>query len=180
LTMSYPQQPPYVYQQNPSGASMDPFASRRNSVGSAYSHASNSSVGSGMSVSIGGMPHASYAQGPRPAPSILSEHGDGRYADHNRGGSRAGSAMSQVRPLICILLALRCELRAQYNIGVDPSGWTTKPEADDFLHDPRSEKKGRIASGLSRRGLMNIGCLVLVVLLIVGGSCVLPSLSLLI
>ncbi|KAJ7923654.1 glycoside hydrolase family 16 protein [Mycena leptocephala] len=141
--MSYPQQPPYVYQQNPSGASMDPFASRRNSVGSAYSHASNSSVGSGMS-------------GPRPAPSILSEHGDGRYADHNRGGSRAGSAMSQ------------------YNIGVDPSGWTTKPEADDFLHDPRSEKKGRVASGLSRRGLMNIGCLVLVVLLIVGGSVAYP------
>jgi hypothetical protein len=60
---------------------------------------------------------------------------------------------------------------------VDPAGWTTKPEADDFLHDPRSEKKGR-GKGLSRRGIMNIGCLVLLVLLIVGGSCVLSSLSL--
>ncbi|KAJ6495846.1 glycoside hydrolase family 16 protein [Mycena vulgaris] len=150
--MSYPQQPPYSYQQNPSGASMDPFASRRNSVGSAYSHASNSSVGSGMPASVGGMPHAAYAQGPRPAPSILSDHGDGRYADHSRSGSGAGS------------------VRSQYNIGVDPTGWTTKPEADDFLHDPRSEKKGRVTKGLSRRALMIIGCLVVfVILLIVGG-----------
>lgn len=72
----------------------DPFASPRNSVGSAYSHTSQSSVGSGVSESVGGMPHASYAQGPRPAPSILSEHRDGRYADH----SREGSVVSQVRP----------------------------------------------------------------------------------
>ncbi|KAJ7312591.1 glycoside hydrolase family 16 protein [Mycena albidolilacea] len=153
--MSYPQQPPHSYQPNPSGASMDPFASRRNSVGSAYSHATQSSVGSGMSVSIGGVPQALYAQGPRPAPSILSDHGDGRYADHSRSVSRAGSAASQ------------------YNIGVDPAGWTTKPEADDFLHDPRTEKKGR-GKGLSRRGIMNIGCLVLLVLLIVGGSVAYP------
>ncbi|KAJ7114369.1 beta-glucan synthesis-associated [Mycena epipterygia] len=144
--MSYPQQPPYTYQPNPSGASMDPFASRRNSVGSAYSHASKSSVGE--------MPYASYAQGPRPAPSILSNHSD-RYADH-RSGSRAGSAMSQ------------------YNLGVDPAGWTTKPEADDFLHDPRSENKGRVAKGLGRHRLMKIGCIVLVILLIVGGSIAYP------
>ncbi|KAJ7473211.1 glycoside hydrolase family 16 protein [Mycena latifolia] len=151
--MSYPQQPPYSYQQNPSGASMDPFASRRNSAGSAYSHNSQSSVGSGTSASIGGMPHALYAQGPRPAPSILSDHGDGRYADHSRSGSRAGSAASH------------------YNLGVDPTGWTTKPEADDFLHDPRSEKTGRVAKGPNRRARMYIGCLVLLILLIVGGAC---------
>ncbi|KAJ7733388.1 glycoside hydrolase family 16 protein [Mycena maculata] len=135
--MSYPQQPPYSYQPNPS---MDPFASRRNS------HASKSSVGS---VSAGGMPYASYAQGPRPAPSILSDHGDGRYVDH----SRVGSVMSQ------------------YNLGMDPAGWTTKPEADDFLHDPRSEKKVRVARGLSRQ---KIACLVLVILLIVGGAVAYP------
>ncbi|KAF8181436.1 beta-glucan synthesis-associated protein-domain-containing protein [Mycena galopus ATCC 62051] len=157
--MSYPQQPPHSYQPNPSGASMqDPFASRRNSVASAYSHASNSSVGSGMSASVGGVPQASYAYGPRPAPSILSDHGDGQYPDH-RSGSRAGSVTSHQSP---------------YNIGVDPAGWTTKPEADDFLHDPRSEKKGRGAKGLSRRGLMNIGCLVLIVLIIVGGAVAYP------
>ncbi|KAJ7511127.1 glycoside hydrolase family 16 protein [Mycena galericulata] len=144
--MSYPQQPPHSYQPNPS---MDPFASRRNSVGSAYSHASKSSVGSGMSASAGGMPYASYAQGPRPAPSILSDHGDGRYVDH----SRAGSAMSQ------------------YSLGVDPAGWTTKPEADDFLHDPRSEKKGRVAKRFSRQ---KIACIVLVILLIVGGAVAYP------
>ncbi|KAJ6462076.1 beta-glucan synthesis-associated protein KRE6 [Mycena sanguinolenta] len=138
--MSYPQQPPHSYQPNPSGASMDPFASPRNSVGSAYSHSS-----------AGSAPYASYTQGPRPAPSIMS---DGPYADHSRSASRAGSAKSQ------------------YNIGVDPTGWTTKPEADDFLHNP--DKKDRGGKGLSRRGLMNIGCLVLVILLIVGGSVAYP------
>jgi hypothetical protein len=61
---------------------MDPFASLRNSVGSAYSHNS------------GGTPYASYAQGPCPAPSILS---DGLYAEHSWSASRAGSAKSQVR-----------------------------------------------------------------------------------
>ncbi|KAF7337424.1 GH16 domain-containing protein [Mycena sanguinolenta] len=151
--MSYPQQPPSSYQPYPSGANMDPFASPRNSVGSAYSHNSQGSVGSGMAASVGGTPYASYAQGPRPAPSILS---DGPYAEHSRSGSRAGSAMSH------------------YNVAVDPAGWTTKPEADDFLHDPRSEDKGRFAKGLSRRGLMNIGCLVLVILLIVGGAVAYP------
>ncbi|KAJ7312598.1 beta-glucan synthesis-associated [Mycena albidolilacea] len=113
---------------------MDPFVLRRNSVGSAYSHA------------VGGVPHALYAQGPRTAPSILSDHGDGRYVDHSRNASKASS------------------VRSQYNIG---------PEADDFLHDPRSEKKGR-GKGLSRRGIMNIGCLVLLVFLIVGASVAYP------
>ncbi|KAJ7932167.1 beta-glucan synthesis-associated protein [Mycena leptocephala] len=64
--------------------------------------------------------------------------------------------------------------KTPYNIGVDPAGWTTKPEADDFLHDPRFEKKGRGAGGLSRRGLMNIGCLVVLVLIIVGGAVAYP------
>ncbi|KAJ7271298.1 glycoside hydrolase family 16 protein [Mycena haematopus] len=59
-----------------------------------------------------------------------------------------------------------------YNIGVDPAGWTTKPEADDFLHDPRLDKKKR--SRFGRRALVNIGCLVVIVLLIVGGSVAYP------
>ncbi|KAJ7024068.1 glycoside hydrolase family 16 protein [Mycena alexandri] len=139
--MSYPQQPPHSYQQNPSAASMDPFASRRNSAGSAYS---GSSVGSGMSVYVGGAPHAAYAQGPRPAPSILSEH-SGRYADHNR----SGSAMSQ------------------YNLA-------TKPEADDFIYNPRSEKKGGVAKIFGRHAGKKIGCLVLVLLLIVVGAVAYP------
>ncbi|KAJ7020055.1 beta-glucan synthesis-associated [Mycena alexandri] len=79
--MSYPQQPPHSYQQNPSAA-------RRNSVSSAYSA---SSAGSGMTVSVGGAPYAAYAQGPRPAPSIISNH-SGRWAD-----SRSASAMSQYK-----------------------------------------------------------------------------------
>ncbi|KAJ7207426.1 beta-glucan synthesis-associated protein KRE6 [Mycena pura] len=151
--MSYPQLPPHSYQPNHSGASMDPFASRRNSASSAYSHASKGSAGSGMSASIGGIPHALYSQGPRPAPSILSDHGDGRYALPSRSGSRAGSAASP------------------YNLDVDPTEWSSKPEPDDFLHDPRSEKKGR---GLNRRAIVNIGCLVIIVLLIVGGSVAYP------
>ncbi|KAJ7503563.1 glycoside hydrolase family 16 protein [Mycena galericulata] len=129
--MSYPQQPPYSYRPNPS---MDPFASRRNlrQLGRLCILARQQEQ-----RRLGGMPYASYAQGPRPAPSILS-HGDGRYVDHSRSGSRVGSVMSQ------------------YNLGVDPAGWTTKPEADDFLHDPHSEKKGRVAVAYSlARHFMN-------------------------
>ncbi|KAJ7232473.1 beta-glucan synthesis-associated protein-domain-containing protein [Mycena haematopus] len=146
-----PQQPSHSYQPNRAGASIatDPFASPRNSFGSTHSHGSQSSVGSSVSA------YTSYAQGPRPAPSILSEHGDGRYAEQSRGKRRQPAA-----------------LRAQYNIGVDPVGWTTKPEADDFLHDPRLDKKKRGRFG--RRALVNIGCLVVLVLLIVGGSVAYP------
>ncbi|KAJ7894136.1 glycoside hydrolase family 16 protein [Mycena leptocephala] len=68
----------------------------------------------------------------------------------------------------------RARAPRRYNIGVDPAGWTTKPEADDFLHNPRFEKKGRGAGGLSRRGLMNIGCLVVLVLIIVSGAVAYP------
>ncbi|KAJ7611989.1 beta-glucan synthesis-associated protein-domain-containing protein [Mycena polygramma] len=53
-----------------------------------------------------------------------------------------------------------------YNIGIDPAGYTAKPEADDFLHDPRLDKKQSRWAG--RRNVA-IGCLVLV-LLIVGVS----------
>ncbi|KAJ7204307.1 beta-glucan synthesis-associated protein-domain-containing protein [Mycena haematopus] len=69
---------------NRAGASIatDPFASPRNSFGSTHSHGSQSSVGSNVSA------YTSYAQGPRPAPSILSEHGDGRYAEQSRGKRR--------------------------------------------------------------------------------------------
>ncbi|KAJ7737523.1 glycoside hydrolase family 16 protein [Mycena metata] len=63
--------------------------------------------------------------------------------------------------------SLRCDLCGQYNL-------TTKSEPDDFLHHPRSEKKGVVARAFGRHKRIKIGCLVLVLLLIAAAAVAYP------
>ncbi|CAK5265555.1 unnamed protein product [Mycena citricolor] len=60
----------------------------------------------------------------------------------------------------------------KYNMSADPAVWgvdLTRPEIDDALHEPEAKSADGAKSGIfTGRGVRNIGCLALIVLLIVG------------
>lgn len=74
----------------------------------------------------------------------------------------------------------RASFFLQFGLSPDPGAWglTTAPEPDDALHEPdpqRDSKRDRGGSIFSIRGLVNVGCLFLIVLGILGVLCVFAS-----
>ncbi|KAJ7573926.1 beta-glucan synthesis-associated [Mycena floridula] len=66
-------------------------------------------------------------------------------------------------------------IAAKFSLGVDPALWgsqvyTTTPEPDDVLHnvDPKRDRLNAKGSIFTKRGLLNLGCLVFTCLAIVG------------
>jgi len=65
--------------------------------------------------------------------------------------------------------SLQPSISEKFHLAPDPAGWgldISHAEADDALHDPRNDKNSRDV--LTGRGLQNVGCLVLLCLIIVG------------
>ncbi|KAJ7186059.1 beta-glucan synthesis-associated protein [Mycena filopes] len=58
----------------------------------------------------------------------------------------------------------------KFHLAADPTAWganISQPEADDALHDPRRED-GRGRNVFTARGLQNVGCMAVLLLLIIG------------
>jgi beta-glucan synthesis-associated protein KRE6 len=64
---------------------------------------------------------------------------------------------------------------AQFSLSADPAAWgaavdLSSSEPDDYLHNPdpkRDKKSDRSGSVLTARGLVNLGCLIVLILAII-------------
>ncbi|KAF8206858.1 beta-glucan synthesis-associated protein-domain-containing protein, partial [Mycena galopus ATCC 62051] len=65
--------------------------------------------------------------------------------------------------------SLQPSVSEKFHLAADPAGWgldISHPEADDALHDPRGDQNTH--NVFTGRGIQNVGCLVLLCLIIVG------------
>ncbi|KAK4685737.1 beta-glucan synthesis-associated protein KRE6, partial [Tremellales sp. Uapishka_1] len=137
-------------------------------------------------------PDANHAYGVMPnAQPVPSLYGDSRVSlvsqtsDHSMTHFRKHDALKDEYAKFSISSkggkGGKRHLGDMFSLPADPSTWSSiGPEADDDFHDPDFKDKGHtrfFGAMLTVRGASNIGCLLLMVILLVALFCVYPILS---